>query len=106
MKEAICETVSILLVSSILSRYRVVGEGKVSIWPLSSERSHLTEKWHWSASQHGDSSRESRRSDLFYSEKSGKAALRRTCLSRKGKGCMLIKIRAGLVEEFLSREQG
>ena len=66
----------------------------------------LTEKWHWSASQHGDSSRESRRSDLFYSEKSGKAALRRTCLSRKGKGCMLIKIRAGLVEEFLSREQG
>ena len=41
MKEAICETVSTLPVSSILSRYRVVGEGKVSIWPLSSERSHL-----------------------------------------------------------------
>ena len=60
----------------------------------------LKEKWHWSAGQHGDSYRENRRSDLFYSEKSGKAALRRKCLSRKGKGCMLIKIRAGLVKSF------
>ena len=108
-KEAIGETVSTLPVSSILSRYRIVGEGKVSIWPLSSEGSHLRRSGPGVPASMATVV-EKTEGVICSTQKSqgmlpsGQSVWVGTW--GKGKGGVLIKIRAGLVEEFLSREQG